>query len=159
MPWDPDPVERARIQRELEELSARRSHPAYESNAPEAFPPPVVVDRRPGAGNPSDPPPAHKRIGATKEAFLGVWGVLAVIFGAAAAGWTAHVFFAEPLIAATVKKQLEPIAADISTMKNIQETNQRAVETSLAAIGTDLVWLKHEQGIASTQPIKPEHKK
>jgi hypothetical protein len=162
MPPD-DPIERERRRREAEERRAsRRFHPGAEDSDPPTprrvqtatdWPPPSVVDLRPGAGNPSGRPPS---IEATSKAFLGVWGVLAVIFGSAGAGWTAHAFFAKPLITATIKDEMKPVLGKLDDLQKTQDLNQRANEKSFASISTDIDWLKRDLKIQDTQPIKSE---
>jgi hypothetical protein len=167
-----DPIDAAREARERAEReharAARRNHPGQEDSDPPVQPPrpaptaspypPITEDYRPGAGARHLDLPPQRNIEATKNAFLGVWGILAVIFGAAAAGWTVHVFFAQPLIAASVKEELKPVRDELEKMKIAQEANQRSNETSFASLGKDIEWLKRGQVEINTQPLKPEKK-
>lgn len=133
----------------------RQSHPGSEpSIPPEPFATPI--QGRPGDGNPHIEPPRHGHIEATQKVFVGVWGVIAIMFGCASAGWTVHSFIARPLIAETVKEELRPVMMQLVELKNAQEINQRATEKTLAGVQTDIAWLKREQKVSDSQPIKPE---
>lgn len=157
MPHHDDPIELARVNREAEEARERlvvKRHPAREPSDP-PFWPTRPIQGRPGDGNPHREPPPNP-LEATQKSMAAVWGIIAVIFGAAAAGWTAHTFFTKPLIASAVKEELKPLGDKLEELRKLEELNQRANEASFAGIKTDIAWLKREQKVDETQPIKSE---
>jgi hypothetical protein len=140
-------IERARLEREAQE---RRDNASW---------PPPSAQGRPGDGNPHIEPPSYQHLDATKKAFVGVWGIIAVIFAAAVSGWTAHIYWYEPLITATVKAQLAPMAADIAEMRKVADANQRSVELTLTEHKKDIEFLGRDQQKFETQALPAQPKK
>jgi hypothetical protein len=141
--------------REIVVRSAQQGHPASE---PSTYPP-AVVQGRPGDGNPHLVQPPQRSVEATEKAARGVWGIIAIMFGCAAAGWTVHSFIAKPLIAETVKDELKPIRDDVAEMKKTMEANQKAVEITLTEHAKDIEFLGRDQQRFETQPLPAKKKK
>lgn len=89
--------------------------------------------------------------GASKRiAFLwAVVGFLFTVVGALMAWWSTHQGF----VKAT---SLTPIVEQLNAINKSIDSNQRNNETSFAGISKDIEWLKREQHVADTQPLKPE---
>jgi len=141
--------------REVVDRSALRAHPASE---PSSYPP-AIIQGRPGDGNPHLVQPPQRSVEATQKAFLGVWGILAIMFACTSAGWIVHSFIAKPLIAETVKEELKPIRDDVADMKKTMEANQKAVEITLTEHAKDIEFLGRDQQRFETQPLPTKKKK
>ena len=161
-------IARRRAQEEAEaeaeaeaEKEARGTHQAWEPTNP---PPPAQRAPRPAAmprevwpprvveaqGSPSVMAPPKKHADAAHKAMVSVWGIIVILFGAAAGGWGARAFYGD---VATLKA-LNELAAEVKEVKRICTANQGFNQETFAGIKTDLEWLKREQS-KQPEPIKP----
>ena len=118
---------------------AQKSHPAFEPSEP---PPPIEepwghpVE---GQGSPSvmAPPINQHRVEAQHKAFVGVWGIVAILVGAAGGGWLARAFAGDYVTSAqqeVLKRDIAEIKANVGSVRETQIGMQKDVEWMKEAI-------------------------
>jgi hypothetical protein len=95
------------------------------------------------------PPPKHSAE-IQHKAMASVWGIIMILFGAAAGGWGARAFYGD----VPTLKALNEVKEEVKELKRMCNANQGFTQETFAAIKTDLEWLKREQA-KPPEPLKP----
>jgi hypothetical protein len=110
---------------------AQKSHPAFEPSLP---PPPIEEPWGhpvPGVGSPSVHAPMQQKLDAHHNALKGVWGIIAILVGAAGGGWAARAFAGDYVTTAQLKAQeeaLRDLKASVGAIRETQIGTQKDIE-------------------------------
>jgi len=141
-------IERRRRQEEADKEAARRDA-RYESTDPpprDPWPPRVKA----GQGSPSTAPPPKPHAEAAHRAMLSVWGIIAILVGAAGGGWGARAFFGD----VPTKQQVKDLSDELKEIKRTCGASQEQNQVTFAGVKTDIDWIKKELQAKQAEPLK-----